>query len=66
MIETPQDFLKLEKRTIFDNYAIDPKKVEMFRQIVQTCKERNIDLKVIFCPVHANYWEDCFSMRAMD
>ena len=60
MIETPEDFLKAEKRFFFDDYVIDPKKIEMFRKIVQTCKERNIDLKVIFCPVHANYCETIY------
>lgn len=60
MIETPQDFLKAEKRLIFDDYEIDPKKIEMFSKIVQTCKERNITLKVIFCPAHAHYWETIY------
>lgn len=60
LIESPQDFLKVEKKVIFDDYSIDPKKVEMFRKIVRTCKERNIDLKVIFCPAHANYWETIY------
>lgn len=57
MIETPEAFLNAEKRMIFDHYEIDPNKVEMFRQIVQTCQEKNIDLKVVFCPIHALYWE---------
>lgn len=58
--DLPQDFLKNEKKGIFDNYVIDPKKIEMFRRIVLTCKERNIDLKVIFCAAHAHYWETIF------
>lgn len=60
MIETPELFLKAEKRLIFDSYAIDAKKIEMFSQIVQTCKERNIRLTVLFCPAHAHYWETIF------
>ncbi len=60
MIESPQDFLKAEKRMIFDDYSIDPKKVEMFRKIVQLCQEKNIDLKVIFNPAHAHYWETVY------
>ncbi len=60
MIENPQDFLKAEKKMIFDDYEIDEKKVEMFRKIVQTCKKRNIDLKVAFCPAHAHYWETIY------
>jgi hypothetical protein len=57
MIETPQDFLKGEKSMALDEYVIDKEKVDMFRKIVQTCKEKNIDLKVIFCPVNVKYWE---------
>lgn len=60
MIETPQDFLKAEKRLIFDDYVIDQKKIEMFSKIVQICKEKNIDLKVVFCPAHATYWETIY------
>lgn len=60
MIETPEVFLRAEKRTIFDDYEIDPQKVEMFRKIVQICKAKNIDLKVIFCPAHAYYWETIY------
>lgn len=57
MINTPQEFLKAEKRLAFDNYDIDSKKIDMFRKIVATCKEKNIDLKVVFSPTHVNYWE---------
>ena len=65
-IETPQDFLKLEKGTIFDNYAIDPKKVEMFRQIVQTCKEKEYRSQSDILSRSFYYRQDCFSMWAMD
>lgn len=57
MIESPQDFLRAEKRLVFDNYEIDPEKIEMFKKIAVTCKDRSIDLKVIFCPAHATYWD---------
>lgn len=60
MIETPEQFLKAEKKMIFDDYVIDSKKVEMFRKLVQTCQKNNIDLKVAFCPAHANYWETIY------
>lgn len=60
MIDTPEVFLRAEKRTNFDNYKIDPQKIEMFRKIVQICKEKNIDLKVIICPAHAYYWETIY------
>lgn len=63
MIESPQDFLKAEKRVIFDEYAIDPLKVEMFKKIVQTCREKNIDLKIVFLPSHVHYWEAIYQCQ---
>lgn len=57
MLDNPDVFIKSEKMITFTDYAIDKKKVELFRKLVQTCKEKNIDLKIIFCPAHCRYWE---------
>lgn len=66
MIDSPQDFLKAEKRVNFDHYVLDTKKVEMFRKIVETCKEKNIDLKIVVSPAHALYWETIFQSGRWD
>ncbi|KIC72488.1 hypothetical protein DB41_KK00140 [Neochlamydia sp. TUME1] len=69
IVENPVQFLKEEKRLIFNNYEIDDKKVTMFRKLVQRCQENNIDLKVVFSPAHVYYWEalyQCNCWKALE
>lgn len=66
MIEKPQMFFESEKIHIMDSYKIDEKKVEMFRRLVQICKNNHIQLKVVFLPVHNVYGKfiyDCDRWR---
>jgi hypothetical protein len=39
------------------NYQLDERKVNLFRQLVKTCQDRGIDLKVFISPTKAMYWE---------
>lgn len=57
MLDNPDIFIKSEKMITFDDYAIDQNKIELFRKLVQKCQDKNIDLKIIFCPSHCRYWE---------
>lgn len=50
-------YLKSTLKADYNNYKSDPKKIEMFKKIVEKCKELSIELKLFFYPVHAVYWE---------
>lgn len=41
----------------YRNYEVDEKKVELFKNIVNTCQEKGIDLHVFISPPKALYWE---------
>jgi hypothetical protein len=41
----------------YKDYRTAPKQLEAFRTIVDTCRERGIDLKVFISPAHVTQWE---------
>lgn len=41
----------------YSQYTIDPKRIQLFRQLVKTCQERSIELRVFIPPAKAVYWE---------
>lgn len=47
----------LTSEEYYKNYHLDLKKIEKFKQLVDICRNRSIDLKVFICPVRALYWE---------
>jgi hypothetical protein len=49
-------YLKYVLQTDYKDYQIDEAKLEMFQKMVETCKERAIELKVFFNPLKAIYW----------
>lgn len=44
----------------YGGYEACPKRVASFRYIVQTCREKGIELHVFICPSQAIYWETLF------
>ena len=40
----------------YKNYQLDRLKISMFRDLVEICKAKSINLKVLICPVKAMYW----------
>ncbi len=45
--------LYLNEKTFYKNYNLSKEELENFKEIIDTCKRRNIDIKVFFSPVHA-------------
>lgn len=41
----------------YKNYELDQQKLAKFKELVNFCKQSNIDLKIFMCPVKAMYWE---------
>lgn len=50
-------YLKMTLANDYKSYKTDPKKIQMFKQLVETCKKHSIELKAFFCPMQAIYWE---------
>ena len=52
-------FLKyaMNAKDYYNNYAVDRGKIERFKQLVELCSQKNIELKVFFNPSKAVYWE---------
>lgn len=41
----------------YKNFEFCSKKVDLFKCLVETCKERGIQLYIFFCPTKAVYWQ---------
>jgi hypothetical protein len=57
ILENPGLYLQTEIYSFFNSYETDPAKIAMFKKLVETCKAKNIDLKIVFAPVNEFYWE---------
>lgn len=49
--------IMLEDDSNYGHYKIGAEKIQMFQNLVTTCQEQAIDLKVFICPVKAMYWD---------
>lgn len=50
----------------YSNFEISPKAIELFTKMVRTCREKNIDLKLFFCPYHANFADGMHRVEAWE
>jgi hypothetical protein len=41
----------------YSDYHLDEGNIQAFQKLVETCQQKNIALKVFFCPPKAVYWE---------
>lgn len=48
------------KPNTYGNFSLSQKAIEFFHKMVAICKERNIELKVFFCPCRAIYWHGIY------
>lgn len=53
-------YLKFTLSSDYKSYRNDEKKIEMFRKLVDKCREKSIDLKVFISPAQAIYWESIY------
>lgn len=54
--------LMFQTRDFYKDFTLSHSRLDLFKQLVQTCKERNINLYVFFCPSQAIYWESLYRM----
>ncbi|QIZ72966.1 hypothetical protein [Oxynema aestuarii] len=47
----------LEDRSLYKDYQLSPASLEYLKKIVETCKEKNIDLYIFISPSHVTQWE---------
>ncbi|NJO77660.1 MAG: hypothetical protein HC827_03480 [Cyanobacteria bacterium RM1_2_2] len=55
--KTLKSMLAADLRETYDDYQLSPAALDHFRSIVETCRQRNIDVKVFISPSHATQWE---------
>ncbi|CDZ81722.1 hypothetical protein BN1013_02258 [Candidatus Rubidus massiliensis] len=54
-----KDLLRLffQSPVFYKNFSFSKERIDLFKQIVKTCEEKNIDLKVYINPSQDIYWE---------
>lgn len=54
---TLRRMLAADLRETYDDYQLSPEALDHFREIIETCRQRNIDVKVFISPTHATQRE---------